>query len=234
MARTDPPTGPVPPRFGLDAFDCPYCGAYAEMTWEVLRKGPTGGSNSEICEATCRRCGDIAIWRQYWLTGDGFSTQSGRMLWPVHLTGVPPHPEMPPDTLVLYNEAREVAMASPRAAVALLRVAIDVLLREVIPGAGDKPLNAVIGLAVKGGLSPAVRVALDVLRAHGNDAAHPVQLILDEEDATAKVTGLCQQLNLAVEQLVALPRQQREAFAALPESVRKQIEQRDGGLPDLT
>jgi hypothetical protein len=78
-----------------------------------------------------------------------------------------------------------------------------------------------------------VRVALDVLRVHGNDAVHPAQLILDEADASAKVTALCQQLNLVVEQMVALPRQQREAFAQLPESIREQIRKRDGDLPTL-
>lgn len=207
--------------FGGKAFNCPHCSAYAEQKWFVWKyEGPTNRGHRGVAKAQCQVCDDWSWWL--------LEPEPARMVWPPRRPGIPPHREMPAATKQLYEEARDVANASPRAAVALLRVAADVLLREVLPHAGDKPFNALIGDAVKAGLSPVVQIALDVLRAHGNDAVHPVQLVVDEADAPEKVTALCRQLNLVVEQLVAVPRQQREAFDALPESVRAQIAKRDG------
>lgn len=211
----------VPPAFLQDAFHCPLCSAYAHMAWRQLMDS---GDFSRLHRARCQRCQRMSYWLEV-------VAEQGVLLSPRTQGGVLPHPEMPENSRTLYEEARAAASVSPRAAVALLRVAADVLLREVVPGAGSQGLSDVIGLAVKQGLSPHVQVALDALRVHGNDAVHPAQLIIDEPDAPGLVTGLCQQLNLVVEQLISVPRQMQQAFEALPEGVRKQIEKRDGRLP---
>lgn len=157
----------VPPTFNGDAFHCPWskCGSYAHMRWVQLRvpspASPSGAQVVPIWRATCTRCGNASVW----LAKDDLT--EGVMLVPPVRAGVPPHPDMPEATRQLYDEARAVAKDSPRAAVALLRVAVDVLLRDVVTGAADQPLNTLIGLAVEQGLSPHVRVALDVPRAPG-------------------------------------------------------------------
>lgn len=150
------------------------------------------------------------------------------MVWPKRKPGALPHREMPDDAKVLYEEARSIASDSPRGAVGLLRVAVDVLLREVITDAGNKSLNDVVGMAVSQGLNPQVQQALDSLRVIGNDAVHPKQLVLQEENAPEIFTTLCILLNLVVEQLVSAPRMAAEMFASLPESNRAAIEKRDG------
>jgi hypothetical protein len=216
-----------PPTFGHRSFLCPHCGVSAQQHWQewTSENYNRASSTRGAAKARCEVCGQWS----WWLT----ELDPPRMVWPPARPGERPHPDMPEAALKLYQEARDVATASPRAAVALLRVALDVLLREVVPDAGDRPLNQVIGLAVQRGLSPTVRVALDVLRAHGNDALHPVQLVVDEHDASEKVTALCKHLNLVVEQMVSTPRAAAAALQALPLSVREQIAKRDGSLPDF-
>ncbi|MCW2725610.1 MAG: hypothetical protein JWN35_2531 [Frankiales bacterium] len=215
--------GHVPPRFRAPAYTCPFCAVFAQQHWGALLRGAAGSADSGVEESRCAHCSGSAFWLR----------DTAQLLWPATRAGQPAHPEMPVAARQLYDEARSAATASPRAAVALLRLAVDVLMREVVPGSRDKPLAAVIGQATSMGLTHGVRVALDVLRAHGSDAAHPVQLILNEADAAGKIAGLCTQLNLVVEQLVSIPRQQREALASMPESVRRQIEKSGGGLPDF-
>jgi hypothetical protein len=137
---------------------------------------------------------------------------------------------MPEAPKALYEEARAIAADSPRAAVALLRVATEVLLREVVPGAsGD--LNAVVAQAVKNGLTPMAQQAMDALRIIGNDAVHDVQIVLDEANTASIYNSLCRLLNLVVEQLVTAPRQAEEMYNALPESKRAAIERRDRAQP---
>jgi hypothetical protein len=232
QAEQPVPQGDVEPGFRASAFNCPQpkCGAYAEMRWLELQS-PSSVSTG-LWRCTCHRCNKASFWLAVpeVLSGPG----QHRMLWPVRLGGIPAHPEMPADVLRLYDEARQVAAVSPRAAVTLLRVAVDILLRHVVPDAGGKTLTDVVGLAVKQGLNPAVRAALDSLRVIGNDAVHPERLVLDEQDPSVKVTTLCKLLNLVVEQLISVPRLAAEMFESLPDGVRKSIERRDGGLPDFS
>jgi hypothetical protein len=190
------------------------------MKWQQLA-GPGGAL--PFLGAKCAHCGDLSIWE---ISGSGHST-THRMVYPPARLGVPPHPEMPARPLELYLEAQDVAARSPRAAAALLRVAVDVLLREVVEGAGRKSLNDVIGMAVAAGLTPAVQQALDVLRVIGNDALHPEAIVLDEQDPDAKVASLSKLMNVVVEQMVASPRLAREMLDTLPSGAREGIARRD-------
>lgn len=211
------------PTFGVKAFPCPHCGAIAEQSWGEWTAGETTRNyrTMGIAYATCMVCSR----RSWWLT-----EPAPQLLWPRPTPGVPPSPEMPEAPKALYEEARAIAADSPRAAVALLRVATEVLLREVVPGAsGD--LNAVVAQAVKNGLTPMAQQAMDALRIIGNDAVHDVQIVLDEANTASIYNSLCRLLNLVVEQLVTAPRQAEEMYNALPESKRAAIERRDRAQP---
>lgn len=211
------------PTFGESAFDCPSCTAYASMSFSQVTN--VDGNGQAIFTSTCARCDATAAW----LRENG--VEGGRLIWPRQRGGIPPHREMPQDARQLYEEARDVAHLSPRAGVALLRVALDVLLREVVKDADGRSLNDVIKLAVAQGLTPAVWAAMDALRVIGNDAVHPKQLVLGEEDADAKITALCRLLNLVVEQMISAPRLAQEVFDTLPPSAKDGIARRSGGLP---
>ncbi len=211
----------VAPQYQVSAFNCPLCGAYAAMRWGQMQ---APWQMVALAAAQCAHCGGFSIW----------SSETALMIWPRVGVGVKPHEQMPAAVLELYREGQAVSAESPRAAAALLRVAVDVLLREVVPDSKGKTLNQVIRKAVEGGLNPSARAALDVLRVTGNDAVHPEQqILLDEQDPLAKVHSLCKLLNLVVEQLIATPRMAREMLDALPPEVLASIEKRDGSLPDF-
>ena len=89
-------------------------------------------------------------------------------------------------------------------------------------------MNDVVAQAVKNGLTPQAQQALDSLRVIGNDAVHPEQLVMNEENAELIFTSLCRLLNLVVEQLVTTPRQVREMYAGLPAKNLTAIAKRDG------
>lgn len=226
-APTPPLTGAVtPPVFQGERFTCPFCGAYAGMEWRKLSTPAGSWESNDLFVSLCASCRWCTVWR-----APNANVDDSSILWPRTRGGIGPHAEMPEAARAVYEEARAVAELSPRASVALLRLALDVLLREVVDGAGAKPLDAVIGLAVKQGLTPAVWAAMESLRVIGNDAVHPKQLVLDETDEPAKITALCRLLNLIVEQLVSAPRLALQVFDTLPDSAKQGIGRRSGGLP---
>lgn len=216
-SHKDRPERSAEPEFASKSFPCPHCGALAEQSWDEWTVGYTPTSLG-IASALCKVCEQ----KSWWLT-----QPEPQMVWPrVKLPGVPPSPEMPEAPKALYEEARAIAQDSPRAAVGLLRVATELLIRGVVPDAKGS-LNDVVAQAVKNGLTPMAQQALDALRVVGNDAVHPNQLVLDEANAGEIYRSLCRLLNLVVDQLVTAPRLAQEMFDALPESKRSEIERRD-------
>ncbi len=142
------------------------------------------------------------------------------------LVSGPPRPSMPEDVKALYFEASEVARVSPRAAAALLRVAVETLVNGLQPG--NRTLFQKIGDLVKGGLAAQVQQAMDMLRVTGNDAVHPVQtIVLESDEEAGLVPGLFEMLNFIVEQVVDRQAHIDRLFGQLPESARKVIEKRD-------
>lgn len=143
------------------------------------------------------------------------------MVWPTALGGPAPNGDMPHDVTVIYNEARSVMTLSPRAASALLRLALEALLTGLYPDAGN--LNDTIGAAAAAGLSRQIVNAMDVLRFNGNAAIHEI----GREDTAETAAALSRILNLVVERLITEPRQIAEMHAELPPGVLAQIERRD-------
>ena len=76
---------------------------------------------------------------------------------------------MPDSVVGYYNEARQIAGDSPRAAEALLRLAAKKLCEEL--GETEQNLNRAIGNLKKKGLSESVIQSLDSLRITGMRAA---------------------------------------------------------------
>ncbi|WP_321846768.1 DUF4145 domain-containing protein [Burkholderia cepacia] len=134
-----------------------------------------------------------------------------------------PHEDFPAGPRGDYDEARDIFGRSPRAAVALLRLALQKLLKEI--GKKGANINDDIAALVKDGLSPHVQQALDYCRVVGNNAVHPGEISLDDTPEMGVV--LFEMLNLIVEQLIAQPKRVESYYAALPESARAAIEKRD-------
>jgi hypothetical protein len=135
-----------------------------------------------------------------------------------------PNSDMPETVLQLYNEAGLIYNKSPRAACALLRLAIDRLCNEL--GETDRDINKNIGALVEKGLSVKVKKALDIVRVVGNKAVHPGQIEFDVDNVDTANT-LFQLINIIVDRMISEPKQIDGLFDKLPESAKQSIEKRD-------
>lgn len=213
------------PTFQGTAFNCPHCGAYAHMDWYPLAYNDGRWCRSDAFIAICSHCPTPSIW---WGTTAGDSPIGhfidGRMLYPAAVTAPMPHPEMPADVMADYEEARNVAQQSPKAAAALLRLCVQKLC--VYLGEPGKNINADIGALVKKGLPEQIQQALDVVRVVGNSAVHPGLISADD------VAGVCGSLfalvNYIVEDRIARPAKVKSLYEGIPQSLRDAIATRDG------
>ena len=212
----------VEPDYMKDSFTCPHCGTLSLMQYECVnyyqdesvhlahqKKGMAGYSWVNI--AKCHNCKRKTIWvDNYYVYPD--------------IVAEEPNPDMPGPVMQLYNEAGLIYNKSPRAACALLRLAIDRLCNEL--GETDRDISKNIGALVKKGLPQSVQQALDVVRVVGNKAVHPGQISFDVDDK-ATATMLMRLLNIIVERMITEPNEIDSLYQGLPESVKKSIENRD-------
>lgn len=151
---------------------------------------------------------------------------SGKLVYPKILTNLPPHGDMPDSVVGYYNEARQIAGDSPRAAAALLRLAAKKLCEEL--GETEQNLNRDIGNLKKKGLPESVIQSLDSLRITGNEGgAHEGQIDLSGEDNKPLVEKLFRLLNFIVEKTIAEPRNVEETFHSMPEGQKQSVKDRD-------
>lgn len=238
--------GPPEPELGRTGFVCPHCDALAQQrTGQVMTfyfeledveraqsKRDDFGQPGEMSVAlarlpidpddlspvqpwsvtTCFACGR----HTYWL-GD-------RLAWPVARRGAPAVEAMPADVRELYDEARDVANRSPRAAATLLRVALERLVNDLVEGSQN--LNDKIGQLVQLGLSPRVQRAMDTMRVFGNGGAHAHAL--DLGDTAERADALFRLINIIVQQVIVDTAAVDDLYEQLPPSKHEQIERRDG------
>jgi len=149
----------------------------------------------------------------------------GKMIYPEESTAPHPSEDMPENVKEIYIEARGIHNKSPRATAALLRVAIE----ELVKLSGVKgDLNKAIGKLVKRGMPPEIQRALDVVRVIGNDAVHPTNR-MDLKDDKDTVTTLFNLVNLINNFVITQSRQIDELYSHLPKEKKKGIEKRDRG-----
>ncbi|MFN3161246.1 MAG: DUF4145 domain-containing protein [Rubinisphaera brasiliensis] len=129
---------------------------------------------------------------------------------------------MPTDVLKLYEEAAAIFSQSPRAAAALLRLAIQVLCLEV--GESGKNINQDIASLVQKGLPEIVQQSLDVVRVTGNNAVHPGQIDADDPAVVESLFGL---VNVIVEYMIAMPKRVSGLYSSLPANAVDAITRRD-------
>ncbi|WP_207899548.1 DUF4145 domain-containing protein [Rhodovulum adriaticum] len=221
----------VPPSLDLNAFNCPYCRAFAHQDWfaggarHFARNLPLGDI---FKNAALTQRNDPALFNTessqscLALSSVMFSKCASchkvtvwvhdRIVFPQ--TGEAPaaNPDMPDDIRRDYDEASTILDQSPRGAAALIRLAIQKLCKEL--GQPGKNINDDIGALVRGGLDPRVQQALDAVRVIGNSAVHPGQIDLRDDRATAET--LFKLLNLIVDKTISEPKHVAEVYASLP------------------
>ncbi len=236
----------TPPKFKAERFNCPHCHAFSAHEWSNLYATPeafpvlgyetVGRVEAPHVErrkrdfatdcnhhgrvppdiSVCQSCYDFALW----------ISETGEMVFPRIVTAPLPSSDMPKETCKVYEEARNIADVSPRAAAALLRLALEKLMEE--SEVRGKTLNQQIAYLVEQGILSDVQKALDAVRVAGTDQIHDlgeIHLVLDDGEDTANT--LFDLVNFAVEQMITKPQKVRRMYDRLPELKRKAIEERD-------
>ena len=208
----------VKPDKNAKSFTCPHCNTLSTQEFSTLyfdyERGLTADHNSKyyfINAAKCLNCNKKTIWID------------DEYIYP-EILPIEPSLDMPESVLKLYNEAGLIYNKSPRAACALLRLAIDQLCREL--GKTDRDINKNIADLVKDGLPTKIQQGLDIVRVVGNKAVHPGQIDFDVDDIET-VNTMFWLINKIVESLISDVRELNELYGKLPENVKSAIEKRD-------
>ena len=151
---------------------------------------------------------------------------SKRWVYPDRGNAPPPNPDMPASVTKYYEEAASIAAKSPRAAAGLLRLAVQLLCKEL--GESGENVNDDIGGLVQKGLPTTVQKSLDTVRVTGNNAVHPGQIDTDDKQVVASRFSL---LNVIVEYMLSLPNRVGTLYDTLPAGALDQIKKRDDTKP---
>lgn len=198
------------PELKAKSFNCPHCGVYAQQKWSFARLEDSIYSET-VNWSICNHCGNYTIWFR------------DKLIYPLLGEAPIPHEDMPNDVKIDYEEARAIVSSSPRGAVALLRLAVQKLCKHL--GEKGKNINEDIKQMVAKNLSPDIQKSLDIVRVIGNNAVHPGQIdVNDNREIAIALFGL---INEIVENKITRPKRIDDIYDSLPESSKKQIEERD-------
>ena len=204
----------IEPQPFLKSFTCPQCGTLSKQEWRKLdwesQRGHQFPEEYPIRIGTCDHCDKNTLW------------VFKKLLYPDNGNAPFPNVEMPENVLKLYREAASIHSKSPRGAAALLRLAIQVLTKEL--GEEGKNINTDIGNLVNKGLPKIVQQSLDIVRVTGNDAVHPGQIDTDNPETVGQLFKL---VNVIVEYMIDLPKRVGGIYESLPSEKKEGIEQRD-------
>ena len=203
----------VPPAFEKSEFHCPICSVYAHQKWAVpyIYFGRSLVPLEDMGISICSHCEKYAIWF------------SKKLIYP-HTSMAPlPVEDMPEEVKQDYLEARDIVNSSPRAAAALLRLALQKLMIHL--GEKGKNLNDDIASLVKKGLPERIQKALDAVRVIGNNAVHPGEIDLKDDRETA--IALFELLNMIVEVMITQPKKVDQIYGKIPRGAKEAIEKRD-------
>lgn len=209
-----------PPEYQKSAFHCAHCDVYAAQLWEfdcetdygyIDQDGELRSESKTVGTfSLCSHCDQLTFW------------VSNKIAYPTTRTCSPPNSDLPDEVREVYEEAANVANQSPRAACALLRLAIEMLLKHL----GETgSINESIGNLVRKELDEQIQQSLDIVRVTGNEAVHPG--VIDFSDET-DVAVLFELINVIAESLISLPKQIQTLYNNLPEKAREAIAKRDG------
>ncbi len=177
---------------------------------------PTGIATllpSAISVAVCQSCNEFSVW------------VSSKMEYPKNIPVEPANEDFNDEIKSLYDEASKIFSDSPKGATALLRLALQKLLKQI--GHDGENINNDIKELVARGLSPKIQQALDLLRVVGNNAVHPGQINLDDNrDVAMKLFKI---LNIIADELITKPKEIDSLYNdVIPDETKGHIDQRDG------
>lgn len=195
-----------PPEFKKSAFNCPHCDAYAHQTW--VHKGDTANNLIRIYFAQCSKCKMFSIWYVSLSNEPGRPLQEKQayLVFPERIYSVPPHEDMPARVKKIYREAGAIVPKSPKAAAALLRLALRVLLESL--GYIQPDLDKQCQELVKDFPSDDLKKVLELLRVSGQTVVMPG--VIDLNDNREVANELFEILNFIVQSRITFPVKLRE------------------------
>lgn len=241
------------PEYGSKKFKCPHCSIFATQDWSnaftismksskildnsyldyrsqvqdyaqeqisrFISKSQKDFRNSiyellpqNLSVATCSSCEKFTLW------------VNKEIIFPRKTVISLPNDDLDEDIKALYVEASAILIDSPKGSTALLRLALQKLLKQV--GKSGKNINNDIKDLVAEGLSPKIQQALDLLRVIGNNAVHPGQINLDDDAEIAQ--KLFSILNFIADELITKPKELESLYSGLiPLDTQEHIKQRD-------
>lgn len=239
-----------PPSAFKKSFTCPHCGAITQQSFsgniEEFRGTAPLGNGSKVSvfmgfvAIRCLVCQKLSIFRctfsipieydrhpfQFKLYSDRkTSIEENKLIYPNLSNIAEANADMPDEVKEFYNEARIVAKNSTRAATALLRIATEKLVKDLLglegkDYANTSMHNAIERLKTEKGLSSTIYNALMALKLFGNEAAHPNEDIgrlesyfSNDSDLMNKLFAL---LNIIVGELISKPKEIESLFETAP------------------
>ncbi|WP_375193721.1 DUF4145 domain-containing protein [Marinobacter sp.] len=241
------------PKLGSDKFKCPHCQVVSQQRWfdvssaseaanaisnevfysyrariqhfqqdvitEFLKSLQVANDRHmqdfvprNFSVATCASCGGFTLWAE------------NDLVYPKHVSVDPPNEDMNEDIRSLYFEAATIVTDSPRGAAALLRLALQILLKQL--GKSGKNINTDIKELVSEGLSPKIQQALDLLRVVGNNAVHPGKIDIDDSPDVA--LKLFHVINFIANEMITKPKELELLYTDLvPDDTKQHIQERD-------
>ena len=179
----------IEPKFQEGHFTCPHCGTTASMEWSYARHplALAAGicSSSTVSVAFCKACEMPNIWLHK------------KMVYP-DIHGTEPHQDMPAKAKEIFCEAQAVSGKSPRAACALLRLCLEVLVSD-LGGKGNTLYERIESLK----LPPDLEDVFRACRIVGNQAAHPGEINFDSPEGKDLADTLSGFINLIVSFLIS-------------------------------
>ncbi|MCM3152244.1 DUF4145 domain-containing protein [Priestia megaterium] len=223
-------------------FNCPRCGVLTEHEWFPIHsihdknKKVTLSLNSNMGKAVtyaplgsidftakrdwhltlsiCQYCEQYTIW------------ENRNIIYPFETELPSAHEDMPNAVKDIYLEAQQVFKHSPRAAAALLRLAIEILIPLLEDYQIKKAkINTMIGDLVKKGIPDHIQQGLDAIRIYGNEGIHPGDIRLNENTET--VMYMFELTNEMVEELITRKKKIRKFYSQIPANKTEGIANRD-------
>lgn len=219
------------PELDKKAFNCPHCRVFAKQRWYSLMfnsfDAKVSYTNNDrpiyhskdiirtclddnFIASKCDHCEKLVLWNKE------------KIIYPRSITVESPNPDMPEIAKGLYMESAKILQDSPRASAALLRLALQEILNEVIEGGEKNSINKNIGILSEQ-VDEYTQKALDLIRVNGNNAVHPGEICIEEES----IEHMYEILNMIVQKLISDKKQIDDLFKKIPESYKKSIKRRD-------
>ena len=203
------------PLYGSSGFHCPHCQVRAQQVWysqigayriifqndrynNIIQEAIKFGSDPlEVSQ--CSNCKKPTLWL------------SRKMIYP-HGQGVPQvNSDLPEDVKEVYLEAGAIHSLSPRAACALLRLAIEMLLNHL--GIKGRISEGIKILVRERGVDPHIKQALEIVRVTGNNAVHPGKIAFDD---STEAQPLFELINMIADAVITRPKRIQNLYESLP------------------